>query len=155
MLNGFITTSPFGQGGEMEEKDKQDKQDRERLLKRFKDRKPLDDNADSDIMAPPDVREAMSSRRYETANIIEQGIYDLIEVSELHSGALKLADKIIALDKPTGVVRVDKAGKETELTQEELCEWARWLIKNGMPYRSPTGDVIPWQVGWSKLRVKP
>ena len=40
------------------------------------------------------------SRRYETANIIEQGIYDLIEVSERHSGALKLADKIIALDKP-------------------------------------------------------
>ena len=39
---------------------------------------------------------------------IEQGIYDLIEVSEPHSGALKLADKIIALDKPTGVVELEQ-----------------------------------------------
>ncbi len=81
------------------------------------------------------------------------------DVVYTHEQSLKLdairravADRIIALDKPTGVVRVDKAGKETELTQEELCEWARWLIKNGMPYRSPTGDTIPWQVGWSELR---
>ena len=83
----------------MEEKDKQDKQDRERLLKRFKDRKPLDDNADSDIMAPPDVREAMS-RRNEIAEILLRYM-GWIEAD-------KVADSIIALDKPTGVVELEQ-----------------------------------------------
>ncbi len=72
------------------------------------------------------------SRRYETANIIEQGIYDLIEVSERHSGALKLADKIIALDKPTGVEAVKK------------CDWCGYLgeVKQGDVCPKCTGEIV-------------
>ena len=123
----------------MEEKDTQDKQDRERLLKRFKDRKPLDDNADSVIMAPPDVREAMS-KRDEIADVLKEAFND--EDNNIsRKYCLNVADSIIALDKPTGVEKVTKIygspngiGNElykeivTELTPDELCEWARKAI---------------------------
>lgn len=78
------------------------------------------------------------SRRYETANIIEQGIYDLIEVSERHSGALKLADKIIALDKPTGVEKVEKctcnlAYNDNKFREECECSGSGELVTELTP----------------------
>jgi hypothetical protein len=81
------------------------------------------------------------SRRDEIAKEIADEWFREVTPSDL-----AVADKIIALDKPTGVVRVDKDGKETELTPDECVEVLKQIIICGR-YVLVVSD-------FSRLRVK-